>query len=233
MSKVGYVINYAGYGTDVDKEWMKRFGCTEIMEEKQECGPLRAEWNKLLRRLNKGDELVVPKLSYIIRETRQLSYLLEYCRLKEIRLISIHDCIDSGNELFPETRMSDILNVVALLPKEAFDVRKSSDAIRKVKSRMRTLSPVDYNRIERKECVVNMYKSGHLINEIWKATGGVKKDKPLLGQRAEGTMIQHGWDVFPNPYCHFIVQLLFNNPNMPVVINTLECFYNSIIDFIA
>ena len=101
MSKVGYVINYAGYGTDVDKEWMKRFGCTEIMEEKQECGPLRAEWNKLLRRLNKGDELVVPKLSYIIRETRQLSYLLEYCRLKEIRLISIHDCIDSGNELFP------------------------------------------------------------------------------------------------------------------------------------
>ena len=40
MSKVGYVINYAGYGTDVDKEWMKRFGCTEIMEEKQECGPL-------------------------------------------------------------------------------------------------------------------------------------------------------------------------------------------------
>ena len=130
MSKVGYVINYAGYGTDVDKEWMKRFGCTEIMEEKQECGPLRAEWNKLLRRLNKGDELVVPKLSYIIRETRQLSYLLEYCRLKKIRLISIHDCIDSGNELFPETQMSDILNVVALLPKEAFDVRKSSDAIR-------------------------------------------------------------------------------------------------------
>ena len=171
MSKVGYVINYAGYGTDVDKEWMKRFGCTEIMEEKQECGPLRAEWNKLLRRLNKGDELVVPKLSYIIRETRQLSYLLEYCRLKKIRLISIHDCIASGNALIPETQMSDILNVVALLPKEAFDVRKSSDAIRKVKSRMRTLSPVDYNRIERKECVVNMYKSGHLINEIWKASG--------------------------------------------------------------
>ncbi len=166
MSKVGYVINYAGYGTDVDKEWMKRFGCTEIMEEKQECGPLRAEWNKLLRRLNKGDELVVPKLSYIIRETRQLSYLLEYCRLKKIRLISIHDCIDSGNELFPETQMSDILNVVALLPKEAFDVRKSSDAIRKVKSRMR-------------------------------------------------------------------IRLLFNNPNTSVIINTLECFYNSIIDFIA
>ena len=187
MSKVGYVINYAGYGTDVDKEWMKRFGCTEIMEEKQECGPLRAEWNKLLRRLNKGDELVVPKLSYIIRETRQLSYLLEYCRLKEI-----HDCIDSGNELFPETQMSDILNVVALLPKEAFDVRKSSDAIRKVKSRMRTLSPVDYNRIERKECVVNMYKSGHLINEIWKASGFRSRSSVFRVLKEAGITLNRG-----------------------------------------
>ena len=179
MSKVGYVINYAGYGTDVDKEWMKRFGCTEIMEEKQECGPLRAEWNKLLRRLNKGDELVVPKLSYIIRETRQLSYLLEYCRLKEIRLISIHDCIDSGNELFPETQMSDILNVVALLPKEAFDVRKSSDAIRKVKSRMRTLSPVEY-------------KSGHLINEIWKASGFRSRSSVFRVLKEAGITLNRG-----------------------------------------
>lgn len=170
MAKVGYVMNYAGYRANTDKEWMKRFGCNEIMEEQQDY-ELRTEWNKLLDRLNKGDELVVPKLSHVLRETRQLSYLLEYCRLKEIRLISIHDRIDSGNELFPETQMSDILNVVALLPKEAFDIRKSSDAVRKVKSRMRTLSPVDYNRIERKEFVVNMYKSGHLINEIWKASG--------------------------------------------------------------
>ena len=180
MSKVGYVINYAGYGTDVDKEWMKRFGCTEIMEEKQECGPLRAEWNKLLRRLNKGDELVVPKLSYIIRETRQLSYLLEYCRLKEIRLISIHDCIDSGNELFPETQMSDILNVVALLPKEDLDNRK------------RTLSPVDYNRIERKECVVNMYKSGHLINEIWKASGFRSRSSVFRVLKEAGITLNRG-----------------------------------------
>ena len=192
MSKVGYVINYAGYGTDVDKEWMKRFGCTEIMEEKQECGPLRAEWNKLLRRLNKGDELVVPKLSYIIRETRQLSYLLEYCRLKEIRLISIHDRIDSGNELFPETQMSDILNVVALLPKEAFDIRKSSDAVRKVKSRMRTLSPVDYNRFERNEFVVNMYKSGHLINEIWKASGFRSRSSVFRVLKEAGITLNRG-----------------------------------------
>ena len=191
MAKVGYVMNYAGYRANTDKEWMKRFGCNEIMEEQQDY-ELRTEWNKLLDRLNKGDELVVPKLSHVLRETRQLSYLLEYCRLKEIRLISIHDRIDSGNELFPETQMSDILNVVALLPKEAFDIRKSSDAVRKVKSRMRTLSPVDYNRIERKEFVVNMYKSGHLINEIWKASGFRSRSSVFRVLKEAGTTLNRG-----------------------------------------
>lgn len=191
MAKVGYVMNYAGYRANTDKEWMKRFGCNEIMEEQQDY-ELRTEWNKLLDRLNKGDELVVPKLSHVLRETRQLSYLLEYCRLKEIRLISIHDRIDSGNELFPETQMSDILNVVALLPKEAFDIRKSSDAVRKVKSRMRTLSPVDYNRIERKECVVNMYKSGHLINEIWKASGFRSRSSVFRVLKEAGITLNRG-----------------------------------------
>ena len=191
MAKVGYVMNYAGYRANTDKEWMKRFGCNEIMEEQQDY-ELRTEWNKLLDRLNKGDELVVPKLSNVLRETRQLSYLLEYCRLKKIRLISIHDCIDSGNELFPETQMSDILNVVALLPKEAFDIRKSSDAVRKVKSRMRTLSPVDYNRIERKEFVVNMYKSGHLINEIWKASGFRSRSSVFRVLKEAGITLNRG-----------------------------------------
>lgn len=191
MAKVGYVMNYAGYRANTDKEWMKRFGCNEIMEEQQDY-ELRTEWNKLLDRLNKGDELVVPKLSHVLRETRQLSYLLEYCRLKEIRLISIHDRIDSGNELFPETLMSDILNVVALLPKEAFDIRKSSDAVRKVKSRMRTLSPVDYNRIERKEFVVNMYKSGHLINEIWKASGFRSRSSVFRVLKEAGITLNRG-----------------------------------------
>ena len=191
MAKVGYVMNYAGYRANTDKEWMKRLGCNEIMEEQQDY-ELRTEWNKLLDRLNKGDELVVPKLSHVLRETRQLSYLLEYCRLKEIRLISIHDRIDSGNELFPETQMSDILNVVALLPKEAFDIRKSSDAVRKVKSRMRTLSPVDYNRIERKEFVVNMYKSGHLINEIWKASGFRSRSSVFRVLKEAGITLNRG-----------------------------------------
>lgn len=87
---------------------------------------------------------------------------------------------------------------------------------------------MESQRLQKPEFRVPVLKeAGIVLNR------GRKKDKPLLGQRAEVTMIQHGWDIFPNPYCHFVVQLLFNDPNMPVVINTFECFYNSIIDFIA
>lgn len=46
MAKVGYVMNYAGYRANTDKEWMKRSGCNEIMEEQQDY-ELRTEWNKL------------------------------------------------------------------------------------------------------------------------------------------------------------------------------------------
>lgn len=46
-------------------------------------------------------------------------------------------------------------------------------------------------------------------------------------------MIQHGWDLSPPSMLPFVVRLLFNDPNTSVIINTLECFYNSIIDFIA
>jgi len=87
--------------------------------------------------------------------------------------------------------MSDILNVVALLPKEAFD-SAILDAVRKVKSRMRTLSPVDYNRIERKECVVNMYKSGHLINEIWKASGFRSRSSVFRVLKEAGITLNRG-----------------------------------------
>lgn len=56
-----------------------------------------------------GDELVIPKFSNAIRGSRELATFLEFCRVKAIRVISIHDRIDSKNQLFPETKPSDVL----------------------------------------------------------------------------------------------------------------------------
>ena len=88
-----------------------------------------------------------------------------------MRLISLHDGIDSDNELFLETNASDVLNVVAKLPEEANAVRKMVSHQGKLTKGIKVLSQAAYGRMERKKLVVNMYKSGYTIEDIWKASG--------------------------------------------------------------
>lgn len=91
--------------------------------------------------------------------------------MKVIRLISIHDKIDSGNELFPETQTSDILLTIALLPVEVNANRKSANNKRQLKNKIKVLTSAAHNKAERAKLVVNMYKSGHTIDDIWKTSG--------------------------------------------------------------
>lgn len=172
MAKIGYLPylpQYAG-GTD-DRQWMADFGCEDIVEEQPVEGGYRLGWNRLLAAIGKGDTLVISKLAHVVKGARQLSFFLEFCRIKSVRLISLHDGIDSDNELFPETNASDVLNVVAKLPEEANAVRKMVSHQGKLTKGIKVLSQAAYGRMERKKLVVNMYKSGYTIEDIWKASG--------------------------------------------------------------
>ena len=125
--------------------------------------------------LERGDELVISKFSNAIRGARELSMFLEFCRVKVIRVISIHDHIDSNNELFPETKPSDVLMMIGSLPDEALVLRKSSEHVSKLQERMIVqLPPVSTSkekRMDREKTVINLYAAGHPIDEIWKASG--------------------------------------------------------------
>ena len=97
-----------------DSGWMENFGCVEIVREELLSGDkARTQWDSLMARIQFGDTVVIPKLSNALRGARQLVFFLEFCRLMNIRLVSIHDRIDSGNELFSETRTSDVLTAIA------------------------------------------------------------------------------------------------------------------------
>lgn len=87
-----------------------------------------------------------------------------------MRLVSLHDGIDSANELFPETKTSDLLRVIAKLPEEANAVRKMVSHPGRQTKGIKVLSQAAYGRMERKKLVVNMYKSGYTIEDIWKAS---------------------------------------------------------------
>lgn len=172
MAKIGYLPylpQYAG-GTD-DRQWMADFGCEDIVEEQSVEGGYRLGWDRLLAAIGKGDTLVISKLAHVVKGARQLSFFLEFCRIKSVRLISLHDGIDSDNELFPETKVSDVLNMVARLPEEANAVRKMVSHQGKLTKGIKVLSQAAYGRLERKKLVANMYKSGYTIEDIWKASG--------------------------------------------------------------
>ena len=176
MAKIGYIMATAHYDKlEEDRQWMQEYGCVKIVEENDADEKNRPLWKQLMIALERGDELVISKYSNAIRGARELSMFLEFCRVKVIRVISIHDRIDSQNELFPETKPSDVLLMIGSLPDEALVLRKSSEHVSKLQERMIVqLPPVSTSkekRMDREKTVINLYAAGHPIEEIWKASG--------------------------------------------------------------
>ena len=172
MAKIGYMPYLPKYAEGAaDRKWMEDFGCENIVEEQPVEGAYRLGWDRLLANIGKGDTLVISKFAHVVKGARQLSFFLEFCRIKSVRLVSLHDGIDSGNELFPETKVSDVLSMVAKLPEEANAVRKMVSKPGRLTKGIKVLSQAAYGRMERKKLVVNMYKCGYTIEDIWKSSG--------------------------------------------------------------
>jgi DNA invertase Pin-like site-specific DNA recombinase len=173
MAKIGYIMTSPGYTDyEADVKWMEDFGCDEIIrEELQLKESARTLWDSLISRLHVSDTIVLPKLSNALKGARQLVLFLELCRIKNIRLIAIHDGIDSKNILFPETKTSDILNTIALLPKETTAARKATRHTARVKSQMTKLSNKALLKVDRNKKVIDMYLRGDSIDDIYAASG--------------------------------------------------------------
>jgi len=176
MAKIGYIMAAAHYDKlEEDRQWMQEYGCVRIVEENDADEKSRPLWKQLMIALERGDELVISKFSNALRGARELAMFLEFCRVKVIRVISIHDRIDSKNELFPETKPSDVLLMIGSLPDEALVLRKASEHVSKLQERMIVqLPPVSTakeRRMDREKTVINLYAAGHPIDDIWKASG--------------------------------------------------------------
>ncbi len=174
MAKVGYIFSVAHDDRlAADKEWMQQYGCVQVVEEDSEHEKLRPQWHQLLARLERGDELVVSKLSNALRGVRELSALIELCRVKVVRIISLRDKIDTHDELFHDTKASHVMNVIGALPEEAALLRKASAHVlhlqQDVSATKKPLS--DSERKERERTIVAMYNNNHSIDEIWRVSG--------------------------------------------------------------
>ena len=122
--------------------------------------------------LERGDELVVSKFSNALRGSRELAAFIEFCRVKVVRIISIHDKIDSRGDLFPETRVSDVLEMFGSLPEECATLRKASAHIIHLKQNInQPTKEKNISKAEREKTIVAMYNNGHSIDDIWKVSG--------------------------------------------------------------
>ena len=176
MAKIGYIMATAHYDKlEEDRQWMQQYGCVKIVEENDADEKSRPLWKQLMIALERGDELVISKYSNAIRGARELAMFLEFCRVKVIRVISIHDRIDSKNELFPETKPSDVLLMIGSLPDEALVLRKSSEHVSKLQERMIVqLPPISTANRSRSSVFRILNKHGIKLNR-GKHSGPIKK----------------------------------------------------------
>ena len=172
MAKTGYLFLAKGYkAREEDIAWMKEFGCESIVIEEGVQERLRPQWRRLLTLLKKNDVIVLTRLSNAVRGIRELGAFLDLCRVYKIRIVSIHDRIDTSNELFPDTTAGEVIDTISRISEESTKVRRSEGRIvRNLKSerKERTRSAL---KMDREKMIVNMYKSGHAVDDIWKVSG--------------------------------------------------------------
>jgi DNA invertase Pin-like site-specific DNA recombinase len=178
MAKVGYIFNSECYDNfDEDKKWMEDYGCCRIVVESSIDEKARPKWKELLDCTERGDELIVAKFSNAVRGTRELAVLIEFCRIKVLRIISIHDRIDSKGKLFPDTSSEDILNMFGSLPEEVVALRKQyahEEALKtnpKLFAKQEAIRDKQERKMEQERQIISMYRSNISINEIWKKSG--------------------------------------------------------------
>jgi hypothetical protein len=87
-----------------------------------------------------------------------------------VRIVSIHDGIDSKGELFPTTGVPDVLDTIARLSSEATAVRRSEQGLRSRKDIAKPRAKQGL-RQHRDKTIISMYNAGASIDDIWKASG--------------------------------------------------------------
>ncbi len=190
MAKVGYIFNVPHYeGIDKDKAWMMDYGCVNIIEESSDMEAIRPGWKLLMANLERGDELILSKFSNAIRNLSELAFLLETCRIKVIRVISINDKIDSKGKLFPDTTVPQVLNMFGAIPEETAVLRKASAHVQKLKT---NLNSKILPKTEREQIVVSMYINGHSIDDIWNVSGFSSRSSVFRILNKHGVKLDRG-----------------------------------------
>lgn len=193
MARIGYIFQSKALENKEEAlSWMKDFGCDTIILEEGIQEKLRPEWRKMLSNLEKRDTIVITKLSHALRGIRELGAFLDLCQQYGIRLISLEDRIDTGGQLYQETTVGDVLSSIGRLSSEVMYLRRAEGRAVRLRKETQPKTLKAGLKLDREKTVVNMYNSGHSIDNIWKVSGYKSRTSVFRVLNRHGVKLNRG-----------------------------------------
>lgn len=162
MARYGYILHSAEDATVRDIE---DSGCCRIFSESRYDTQTRPERRTLLRQIGNNDEIIVPRLCHIVNGCTQLAVLLEYCDVRNIRLISIEDRIDTAGILYDGESDSNMVKAFKTLASDVVAIKKDNG-----EEPLQMPATIQTKAVERKTKrngrVISMYLTGLNTGEI-------------------------------------------------------------------
>lgn len=132
--------------------------------------------------------------AFCLGGTRELATFIEYCRVKVVRIISIQDRIDTFDELFPDTKPSQVIRMFGSLSEECAVLRKASAHIIHLQQNIRPPKKSEraLSKLEREKNIVNMYNEGHSIDDIFAISGFTSRSSVFRILNKHGVTLNRG-----------------------------------------
>ena len=165
MRHIGYINN--AQNIDIIKKGlpeMKQLHCqTVYIEDKDDVKQLA--WKQFVSELNEGDVAVLLSFNNAFNSFSDLKFFLKLCSSKHIRIVSLHDSLDSSDELFPHQSTQGILSAIA-----GMSMGKNTGEFDDFEAEL--ISDKRNEKLLKKyRIVINMYNAGYSIREIMSRTG--------------------------------------------------------------
>lgn len=165
MKHIGYIGNahINEHGEDALKQ-MRVHGCETLYKENGK-GRKRPQWEAFINELQEGDCAVLLSFDNAFYDFHDMIFFVKFCRKTGIRIVSIADGLDTQDELFPESKTVNTLDLICkVFSKRDRNTHDDLEA---------ELYSTNYNdrKLKRYKLVINMYKAGYCIKEIMERTG--------------------------------------------------------------
>lgn len=162
MARYGYLLHEA---KDTTICAMDAMDCCRIFRESRFDTTSRPQRKNLLRQIGNSDEIIVPRLCHIVNGCTQLAVLLEYCDVRNIRLISIEDRVDTAGILYDGESDRNMVSAFKTLASDVVAIKKDNG-----EEPLQMPASIQTKAVERKTKrngrVISMYLTGLNIVDI-------------------------------------------------------------------